>query len=168
MKTIILIGLPGAGKSTIGVILAKSLGMNFIDTDIVMQERTGRLLQELIDDEGIDAFLAIEEDTALSLDADNTVIATGGSVVLSDRAMKHLKSKSIIIYLIISFEEMVRRLENITTRGIVLFPGQSLSEMYDQRIPLYEEYADIRIGCSDGDFERILEAVVSEIRESMR
>lgn len=168
MKTIILIGLPGAGKSTIGVILAKSLGMNFIDTDIVMQERTGRLLQELIDDEGIDAFLAIEEDTALSLDADNTVIATGGSVVLSDRAMKHLKSKSNIIYLIISFEEMVRRLGNITTRGIVLFPGQSLSEMYDQRIPLYEEYADIRIGCSDGDFERILEAVVCEIRESMR
>jgi len=168
MKTIILIGLPGAGKSTIGVILAKTLGMNFIDTDIVMQERTGRLLQELIDDEGIDAFLAIEEDTALSLDADNTVIATGGSVVLSDRAMKHLKSKSIIIYLIISFEEMVRRLENITTRGIVLFPGQSLSDMYDQRIPLYEKYADIRIGCSDGDFERILEAVVSEIRESMR
>ena len=168
MKTIILIGLPGAGKSTIGVILAKSLGMNFIDTDIVMQERTGRLLQELIDDEGIDAFLAIEEDTALSLDADNTVIATGGSVVLSDRAMKHLKSKSIIIYLIISFEEMVRRLGNITTRGIVLFPGQSLSDMYDQRIPLYEKYADIRIDCSDGDFERILEAVVSEIRESMR
>ena len=168
MKTIILIGLPGAGKSTIGVILAKTLGMNFIDTDIVMQERTGRLLQELIDDEGVDAFLAIEEDTALSLDADNTVIATGGSVVLSDRAMKHLKSKSNIIYLIISFEEMVRRLENITTRGIVLFPGQSLSDMYDQRIPLYEKYADIRIDCSDGDFERILEAVVSEIRESMR
>ena len=168
MKTIILIGLPGAGKSTIGVILAKSLGMNFIDTDIVMQERTGRLLQELIDDEGVDVFLAIEENMALSLDADNTVIATGGSVVLSDRAMKHLKSKSNIIYLIISFEEMVRRLENITTRGIVLFPGQSLSDMYDQRIPLYEKYADIRIDCSDGDFERILEAVVSEIRESMR
>ncbi len=168
MKTIILIGLPGAGKSTIGVILAKTLGMNFIDTDIVMQERTGRLLQELIDDEGVDVFLAIEENMALSLDADNTVIATGGSVVLSDRAMKHLKSKSNIIYLIISFEEMVRRLENITTRGIVLFPGQSLSDMYDQRIPLYEKYADIRIDCSDGDFERILEAVVSEIRESMR
>jgi shikimate kinase len=166
MKTIVLIGLPGAGKSTVGVILAKTLGMNFIDTDILIQERTGRLLQELIDDRGADAFLAIEEATLLSLDADNTVIATGGSVVLSDRAMKHLKSNGIVLYLDISFKEMVRRLENITTRGIVLFPGQSLSDMYDQRIPLYEKYADIRIDCSDGDFERILETVVMVIRES--
>ena len=166
MKTIVLIGVPGAGKSTVGVILAKTLGMNFIDTDILIQERTGRLLQELIDDRGADAFLAIEEATLLSLDADNTVIATGGSVVLSDRAMKHLKSRGIVLYLDISLKEMVRRLKNITTRGIVLFPGQSLSDMYDQRIPLYEEYADIRIDCSDGDFERILEKVVDEIHKT--
>jgi shikimate kinase len=165
MNNLILIGLPGAGKSTVGVILAKTLGMNFIDTDIMIQEHTGRLLQELIDEEGADAFLKIEEDTILSLDADHTVIATGGSVVFSDRAMKHLKSNGTVLSLDISFKEMVRRLKNITTRGIVLYPGQSLSDMYGQRIPLYEKYADIRIDCSDGDFERILEKVVDEIQK---
>ena len=166
MNTAILIGVPGAGKSTVGVILAKTLGMNFIDTDIAIQERTGKLLQELIDEKGADEFLKIEEDTVLSLYADNTVIATGGSVVLSDRAMNYLKSKGIVLYLDISFEEMVRRLNDITSRGIVLFRGQGLSDMYDQRSPLYEKYADIRVDCSDGDFERILDTIVGEIKKA--
>ncbi len=167
MNAIILIGLPGAGKSTVGVILAKTLGMNFIDTDIVIQEYTGRLLQELIDEEGADAFLNIEEETILSLDADNAVIATGGSVVFSERAMKHLKSNGIVLYLGISFKEMVQRLKNITTRGIVLYPGQSLRDMYDQRIPLYETYTDIRIDGSGGNFERIVEKCVDEIHKTI-
>ncbi len=141
MKNIVIIGLPGAGKSTMGVILAKALGMKFIDTDILIQEDSGRLLQEIIDEEGVEAFKTIEERTILSLRCRNTVIATGGSVVFSGRAMEYLKSDGIVLYLEISFEEMVRRLGTITGRGIVLVRGQGLREMYDQRVPLYEKYA---------------------------
>ena len=164
---IILIGLPGAGKSTIGVILAKTFGMNFVDTDILIQEQTGRLLQELIDSMGPDTFLSIEEETILTLDASNAVIATGGSAVFSRRAMEHLKSDGIVLYLKIPFEGMVRRLNNITTRGIVLYGGQSLRDMYNQRIPLYEKYADITIDCSDEKFERIVEKVIEEINKKI-
>jgi shikimate kinase len=164
MKNIIIIGMPGAGKSTMGVILAKTLGLHFIDTDIVIQEHAGRLLQEMIDEEGPDAFLEIEEKTILSLECRNTVIATGGSVVFSGRAMEHLKSGGVVVYLEISFEEMVRRLGNITTRGIVLVKGQSLPDMYNQRIPLYEKYADITVDCSEDHFENSIGNVIDELR----
>jgi shikimate kinase len=165
MKNIVLIGMPGAGKSTMGVILAKTLGRNFTDTDIMAQETTGRLLQEIIDKEGTGAFLATEKKTILSLHGHNAVIATGGSVVFSEKAMEHLKKDGVVIYLDISFEEMVRRLNNITTRGIVLAAGQSLREMYDQRVPLYEKYADITIDCSDGDFEKCIGNVIDELHK---
>jgi len=144
--------MPGAGKSTMGVILAKTLGMKFIDTDIAIQETTGRLLQEIIDTDGPDAFRKIEEKTILSLHCHHTVIATGGSVVFGGRAMKYLKSEGIVIYLTISCEEMARRLRNITSRGIVLIAGQGLFDMYNQRIPLYEKYADITIDFSHDNF----------------
>lgn len=165
MKNIILIGMPGAGKSTVGVILAKTLGMKFTDTDIAIQEHAGRLLQEIIDKEGTGAFLAIEERTILSRHFHHAVIATGGSVVFSMRAMKYLKSGGVVVYLKISFEEMAQRLRNITTRGIVLIAGQSLRDMYDQRIPLYETYADITIDWSDEDFENIVEKVIDELHK---
>lgn len=168
MNTIILIGLPGAGKSTLGVILAKALGMHFIDTDIVIQDQTGRLLQDIINTDGVERFLEIEKECILSLNRPHAVISTGGSVVLSTRAMNQLKSDGMIVYLEISYDEMVRRLKNITTRGIVLEPGQSLRDMYDQRIPLYERYADIRINCSGEAFERVMETVVLRIREHKR
>ncbi|MFA6226329.1 MAG: shikimate kinase [Methanoregula sp.] len=160
MKNIILIGMPGAGKSTMGVILAKTLGMKFIDTDIVIQEKTGRLLQEIIDTDGPDAFRKIEEKTILPLHCHHTVIATGGSAVFSERAMNHLKSGGIAIYVHISFEEMARRLKNIMTRGIVLIAGQGLRDMYTQRIPLYEKYANITIDCSHDAFETCVEKVI--------
>jgi shikimate kinase len=163
MKNVVLIGMPGAGKSTAGVILAKTLRMNFIDTDIVIQEQSGRLLQEIIDDEGPRTFKKIEERTVLSLDCHNAVIATGGSVVFSKRAMAHLKSDGIVVYLDISFEEMEKRLRNITMRGIVLIAGQSLRDMYSQRVPLYETYADIRIHCPDGDIETIVRKIIREL-----
>ncbi|PKL70650.1 MAG: shikimate kinase [Methanomicrobiales archaeon HGW-Methanomicrobiales-1] len=161
MKNIILIGMPGAGKSTMGVILAKTRGMKFIDTDIAIQETTGRLLQEIIDTDGPGAFKILEEKTILSLHCHNTVIATGGSVVFSERAMQHLKSGGIIIYLQISFDEMAKRLRNSAARGIVLIAGQDLRDMYDQRISLYEKYADITIDCSKDDFEICVESVTA-------
>ena len=165
MNNIILIGMPGAGKSTAGVILAKALGMTFVDTDIVLQENAGRLLQDIIDEEGTDAFLKIEEKTILSLHCRDAVLATGGSVVFSARAMEHLASGGVIVYLKISFEEMEKRLRNITTRGIVLVAGQSLRAMYDQRIPLYERYADITIDCSDEDFETVVGNVIEALKK---
>lgn len=163
MDNIVLIGVPGAGKSTVGVILAKTLGMHFIDTDIGIQEKTGRLLQEILDEDGPDAFRKIEEQTILSLSPHNTVIATGGSAVFSRDAMEYLKSTGTVVYLEISYDEMEKRLNNITTRGIVLLAGQSLRGMYDQRIPLYEEYADVTIACSSEDFEIIVGKIMCSL-----
>ncbi|MGA2162530.1 MAG: shikimate kinase [Methanoregula sp.] len=163
MKNIILIGMPGAGKSTVGVILAKTLGMTFVDTDIAIQEHAGRLLQEIIDTEGPDAFLLAEEETIISLSCRNCVIATGGSVVFSQKAMDKLKKEGVVVYLKISCDEMVRRLKNITTRGIVLFKGESLLDMYRERVPLYERYADITIDCEDEDFEEVVGKVMEGI-----
>ncbi len=160
---IVLIGMPGAGKSTVGVILAKALRKQFIDTDITIQEDAGRLLQDLIDTEGPRAFLEIEERTILSRNFQNAVIATGGSVVFSEKAMELLQSDGVVVYLKISFGEMEKRLRNITTRGIVLVAGQGLRDMYDQRIPLYEKYADITIDCSDEDFEEVVGKVIGAL-----
>lgn len=162
-RNIVLIGMPGAGKSTVGVILAKSLGMQFIDTDILIQEQTGRMLQEILDEDGPDAFKRIEEETILSLYPRRAVIATGGSVVCSGGAMGYLKSVGVVVYLKISYEEMEKRLKNITTRGIVLLPGQSLRGMYDQRVPLYERYADLTIACSDEDLESVVRNVIEAL-----
>ncbi len=162
-NNIVLIGMPGAGKSTVGVILAKSLGMQFIDTDILIQERTGRMLQEIIDTDGPDAFRRIEEEAIISLRPRRAVIATGGSVVCSGDAMAHLKSAGVVVYLKVSYEEMEKRLKNITTRGIVLLPGQSLRGMYDRRVPLYEKYADLTVACSDGDLESVVGNVIEKL-----
>lgn len=167
MDNIILIGLPGAGKSTVGVILAKTLGMDFIDTDIVIQEKTGSLLQEILDRDGSDAFKKIEEGSILSLHPDSTVIATGGSVVCSDDAMAHLKTTGVIVYLKISYGEMEKRLKNISTRGIVLLPRQSLHQMYEERVTMYEKYADLTIDCSEEDFETVVGKVIDELQSGL-
>jgi len=164
MKNIVLTGMPGAGKSTAGVILAKTLGMKFIDTDIAIQEREGRLLQEIIDTQGPDSFLETEKNAILSLRCHGTVIATGGSVVFSSRAMEYLKRDGVVVYLEVSFEEMEQRLRNITARGIVLHAGQGLRDMYNERAPLYEKYADITVGCPGMDVETVVTKVAREVR----
>lgn len=155
--------MPGAGKSTVGVLLAKTLGMNYTDTDILLQEKAGRLLQEIIDHDGPEVFLDLEEKTLLALQARNTVIATGGSAIYSGRAMESLKSGGIVVYLKISFGAMEKRLGNITTRGIVLIAGQTLHDMYRKRVPLYERWADITVDCSDDDFENIVRKIIGEL-----
>ena len=151
MKTkenLVLIGMSGAGKSTLGVLLAKALGKRFLDTDLLIQEREGLLLQELLDRRGIDDFLAIEEDVVSGLRAENTVIATGGSVIYSEKAMERLKETGKVVFLFVDFEELASRLFNITTRGIVYKGSADLRSVYEERLPLYEKYADLRIDCT--------------------
>ncbi len=162
-RNIVLIGMPGAGKSTVGVVLAKALGMRFVDTDLLIQEKAGRMLQEILNEDGSDSFRRLEEEVILSLRTRRAVIATGGSVVYSKKAMAHLGAGGVIVYLEIPYAEMEARLKNITTRGIVLLPGQSLREMYDERIPLYERYADITIACRGKDLESVVEDLIEAL-----
>lgn len=155
--------MPSAGKSTVGVILAKHLGMSFTDTDVIIQTRQGRLLQDILNRDGIEKFLEIEENTIASLECENTVIATGGSAVYSGRAMEHMKQNGLVIYLHIDFEALSRRLNNLSTRGVVLSRGQSLEDMYNQRKPLYEKYADISIDCSKYTIDGTISAIEQEL-----
>jgi shikimate kinase len=146
-KHIILIGMPACGKSTVGVLAAKSLGYRFIDSDLVIQERDGRRLHRIIAEEGQAGFLAIEEAVNLTLGNDETptVIATGGSAVYSPAAMAHFKSVGTVVYLRLSFESVRKRLGNFTHRGVVMPEGYTLRDLYDERTALYEAYADITV-----------------------
>lgn len=157
----ILIGMPGAGKSTIGVILAKTLGMNFCDTDLLIQQNTGQRLQQIIDTQGLDAFLKAEEEAICSLSCRNTVIATGGSAVLSQKAMAHLQSCGKCVYLDVTLEECKRRIRNIRTRGIAVRKGQTLDDVFRERIPLYQKYAALTVCCTDKSTEDIVAELVS-------
>lgn len=162
-NNITMIGHPSSGKSTVGVLLAKRLGMSFIDVDIVIQERTGRLLKELIAEHGTDGFLRIEGDTAASLNPVNSVIAPGGSICYEDWAMRHLRDISTVVYLRISYEEMLKRVGDVTDRGVAIPDGYTLRDLYDERAALYEQYADIIID----EAGRGLGEVVDELREKM-
>jgi shikimate kinase len=159
MKNIVLIGMPGAGKSTVGVILAKTLGRKFIDTDLLIQQRQGRFLQEIIDRVGIEGFIAIEENVILELEASDCVIATGGSVIYSSSAMRRLKSDGVLVYLKLPYDEIEKRIKNISSRGIAMGRGQNLAGLYEQRTPLYEMYADIVIDCAGMDMESVVSAI---------
>ena len=150
---IVLTGMPASGKSTVGVILAKVLGMNFIDTDLVIQKREDALLHEIIKSKGVEGFLKCEEDAVLSIDTDNSIIATGGSVVYSEKGMKHLSENGKVVYLKVDKKELFSRLKNINERGVVLRDGESLEEMYDERSVLYEKYAEIIIDETNASIE---------------
>lgn len=165
---IILIGMSGAGKSTLGVLLAKALGMDFVDTDIIIQQREKRLLQEIIDADGIEAFMKLEEAVIVGVEIHHSVVATGGSVVYSRRAMDALKREGTVIYLSVPYEEVQKRVTNITTRGIVLKAGNSLKDAYEERCPLYERYSDIVIDCANRDIEQCVREMVEKLEEEAK
>lgn len=156
---IILIGMPGAGKSTVGVVLAKRLGYAFLDSDLVIQGREGKLLHEIISERGVEGFWAVEEDANVSIDVRRTVVATGGSVIYGPRAMEHLKQIGTVIYLQLPCEAIADRLGDLDERGVTLREGQGLEDLYAERIPLYERYADITIDCG----QKSIRGIVGEI-----
>lgn len=158
---IVLIGMPTSGKSTVGVVLAKKMGYSFIDTDLVIQEKEGRLLREIISQEGIDGFQAIENRINAEVNAERAVIAPGGSVIYGKEAMEHFKKTSLIIYLKITYEELELRMGDVVNRGVTLRDGMSLLDLYNERVPLYEKYAD-RVIDEKG---KTLGQVVSEVYE---
>ena len=156
---IALIGMPTCGKSTIGVVAAKLLGLDFVDTDILIQNRYGAKLSKLIEENGIAGFLKMESSVIEEVDLENTVIATGGSAVYSDAAMKNLKKISKVIYLKVPFNEIEKRMTNLKERGVVIEDGKTLKDLYDERKSLYEKYADLTIN----EENKTLDETVHEI-----
>lgn len=145
MKNVVLIGMPGSGKSTVGVVLAKALGYRFIDSDLVIQESEGKLLHEIISERGIDGFLAVENKINSRLQAEKSVIATGGSVIYGEEAMNHLRDIGTVVYLKLPYRSIRRRLGNLKDRGVVLKEGQTLKDLYEERTPLYEKYTHLTV-----------------------
>ncbi|MCI7791731.1 MAG: shikimate kinase [Lachnospiraceae bacterium] len=156
MKNIVLIGMPGAGKSTVGVVLAKRLGMSFMDSDLVIQEQEGRTLHEIIEQQGTEGFLVIEDKVNAAINPKNTVIATGGSVVYGNNAMEHLSEIGTVCYLKLSYESIRDRLGDLAQRGVVLKDGQTLMDLYHERTPLYEKYAKLVIDCENKNIREVV------------
>ena len=164
MKNIILIGMPGSGKSTVGVVLAKMMGYHFLDSDLVIQEREHRLLHEIISQEGTEGFLKIENDVNASLNVERTIIATGGSAVYGKEAMEHLKEIGEIVYLKADYRTIRKRLGNLERRGVALKKGQTLRDLYEERCALYEKYADIIVDEKGLGTEETIGAVMRALK----
>ena len=147
------------GKSTIGVVLAKKMGFSFVDSDLLIQEREGRLLHEIIEEEGLERFRRIEEEVNASIQLKNAVIATGGSAVYGEKAMEHLKKIGVVIYLKLPYEELVNRLGDLEERGVAMKENQTLKELMEERSPLYEKYADYTIDCHEKQIREIVEEI---------
>ena len=162
-NNIVLIGMPGSGKSTVGVVLAKKLGYQFMDVDLVIQKKYGKLLWQIIKEQGNQGFMQIESKVNQEIQTQNTVIAPGGSVVLEKEAMQYLKKIAIIVYLKIEYSELEQRLGNLTTRGVVLEEGATLKDLYDLRTPLCEQYADIIIEENKRKLYETVEAIWKEV-----
>ena len=167
MNNIVLIGMPSCGKSTVGVLLAKKLGYRFLDSDILIQEKCVMLLHEIIETEGLNGFLKIEGEVNRSIETDRTVISTGGSVVYSDDAMKHLKSIGKVIYIKISYETLCMRLGDYVHRGVVMPKGYTLLDMYNERKKLYEKYADFILDEGDDSINKTLERIAQMCADRM-
>lgn len=163
MKNVTLIGMPGAGKSTIGVILAKSLLCDFIDTDLIIQKKTNKSLCQIIDEEGTDGFLQLENDIICAEDFTKAVIATGGSAVYGEEAMTKLQKISKIVFLDVSSDELEKRLSNIKTRGVAMKKGMTIKELYEERLPYYKKYADITLDCTGLTAEECVDKIVADL-----
>jgi shikimate kinase len=162
-NNLILIGMPGAGKSTIGVLLARYANREFLDTDLLLEAREGRSLQQIVDQDGYLGMRAAEARLIRSLNCRNQVIATGGSVVYSEPAMRHLHSLGRIIFLYLSLEDLLPRLNDLDTRGLVRRPGQSLADLYTERLPLYQRYAELTIDCRGFTPEQVVRTICSRL-----
>ncbi len=160
---IILIGMPGAGKSTVGVVLAKKLGYAFMDSDLLIQSKEGRLLHEIISERGVEGFWKIEETVNASIETHRCVIATGGSAVYGDKAMRHFKQVGSLIYLKLSCAAIADRLGDLNERGVTLREGQGLPELYTERVPLYEKYADFTVDCEVLSIREIVEQIANKV-----
>lgn len=163
MKSIILIGMPAVGKSTVGVVVAKRLGYEFIDTDLLIQKQENRLLKEIIEDEGIDGFLKIENQVNCDVQAERAVISPGGSVVYCQEAMEHYKKIGVVVYLRASFETINNRIRNAKNRGVVLKEGQTLEMLYEERVKLFEKYADITLDEEGKELGETIELVLQSL-----
>lgn len=162
---IILIGMPASGKSTLGVILAKVLGYRFIDSDILIQECQKQKLSEIIEAEGIDAFIEIENKVNATINTNKTVIATGGSAVYGREAMQHFKQIGKIVYLHVDYERLVKRLSDIRQRGVVIREGQTFEQLYEERLKLYRQYADITVDEECENVEKVLADLLAKLGE---
>jgi shikimate kinase len=163
-SNIVLVGMPGSGKSTVGVILAKLLSYDFLDTDVLIQSSQRRALQDIVDRDGHLALRKIEEDTLLSLDLQHHVIATGGSAVYSAAAMAHLAAIGTVVFLDVDLATLERRVDNLATRGLVRRPGQSLADLFAEREALYKQAADITINCTGMTQEAVCSAIIARLR----
>lgn len=160
MKNVVLIGMPGAGKSTIGVLLAKSLLCSFVDTDLIIQSEHSMSLCEIIEKEGTEGFISTENDIIARCDFKNSVVATGGSAVYGTDAMKKLKENGTVIYLELPLAELEKRLGNIQTRGVAMPKGNTIADLYKEREPLYKKYADITLNCADLTAEQCVDKCI--------
>ena len=165
MKNIVLIGMPGVGKSTAGVVLAKVLGYEFIDADLIIQQQEGKLLREIIAEVGTDGFIEVDNRVNSQIEVEKSVIATGGSVVYGKEAMLHLREIGTVVYLKVSYDILEKRLHDIKGRGVVLKDGQDLRGLYEERVPLYEKYADITV-CEDNlNVEQTIEKITEQLNK---
>ncbi|MBN1225564.1 MAG: shikimate kinase [Deltaproteobacteria bacterium] len=162
-NNIVLIGMPGAGKSTVGVILAKLMSRGFIDTDILIQSRMGKSLQDIVDHEGHMALRRIEEDVILSLNLSNHVIATGGSAIYSRPAMTHLKKNGIAFFLNVDLAVLQSRVRDFDTRGLARRPDQDMADLFKERYPLYIKHTDITVNCADLTQEEVCASIIKEL-----
>lgn len=164
---IILIGLPGAGKSTLGIVMAKIINYSFVDADLLIQEQTDKTLQMIIDAMGPEGFIQVENEVLKQIECHRTIIATGGSAVYSDEAMQHLRSIGTVVQLKINYEELERRLGDLDERGVVLRDGKvvDLHQLYDERVPLYDRYADCTIDVSDISVREAARDLIALLRE---
>ena len=166
MDNVVLIGMPGSGKSTVGVLIAKALGYGFLDVDLVIQHQEGALLQDILDTRGTQGFLEAEERAVCSVACERHVIAPGGSAVCREKAALHLKSLGTVVYLRVTLDELVRRIQNLSSRGVAMAPGQTLADVMAYRAPLYETYADLIVDCPDGQaLEQTVRLVLDRLRE---